>query len=145
MKGRPRHIVLRDMKRGLVELKHGVDGEEAKVTLLNQFIPDHMMKETNPNHPLEADIVHAFDVSRHRWYEFKASEIVDYRPPFGDNSGQTNQERATTTTGERGTRDHGTESVQATQEAKADDRGAEGQGEGEPGQGKSRTWSSKDQ
>ena len=138
-----RHLVLRDLKRGLVEIKHGKDLEEAKVTLLNQYIPDAMMKESNPNHPLEADLVLAWDVSRYRWYEFNASEIKEYHPPYGDNSGQVKQERTTSGDSPERTGDRTTEAVQREEETQADDRGTEGQGEGEPSEGTGRTWSSK--
>ena len=84
----PRHIVLRDLKRGVVHLTHEVNREEIEIscTLLNQHIPENHQKDMNPNHPLETEIVNVWDVKRHRWNQFNVSDIVKYNEPFGEMS-----------------------------------------------------------
>ena len=84
----PRHIVLRDLKRGIVHLTHEVNREEIEIscTLLNQHIHENHQKDMSPNHPLEAEIVNAWDVKRHRWNQFNVSDIVKYNEPFGEMS-----------------------------------------------------------
>jgi len=88
MRPPPRHLVLRDLKRGVLDLVHEADGQEIElsVTLLNQYIPEVHQKDMNPNHPLESDLVNAWDVKRVRWNQFNVSDIIRYNEPFGDKS-----------------------------------------------------------
>ena len=95
-----KHIVIRDLKRAPVYVKTK-DGREVTGVLLNEFIPEQHMKEMNPNHPLEQDIVHCWDVKLHRWNSFRISELDLYYPEGSAPRGEVNEERAETTTGER--------------------------------------------
>lgn len=136
-----KHIVIRDLKRGVVEIE---TDQPYSLTLQNALINEKHHKDLNPNHPLETDVVHAWDVKKLRWVEFKISELEFYRPPqMGARREQNEQEGTTPTTGERGTRDRTSESVQGTQEEETDDRGTEAEGQRESGESTGRAWSSK--
>jgi len=71
-----KHIVIRDLKRGV--LNASTKDGEINGTLLNQWIPEQHMKDNNPNHPLETDVVNCWDVKLHRWNRFKISELETY-------------------------------------------------------------------
>ena len=103
-----KHIVIRDLKRGPVYVKLQ-DGREVTGVLLNQFIPEQHMKEMNPNHPLEPDIIHCWDIKLHRWNTFRLSQLDQYYPEGSAPRGEVNEERTETTTSERGTGDQGSQ------------------------------------
>ena len=71
-------MVIRDLKRGpvKVETKEGVK----RFCLVNSLIPDKHLAETNPNHPMELDEVHAWNIESQRWDKFKISELETYEP-----------------------------------------------------------------
>jgi len=77
-----KHIVIRDLKRGVVNVIAKEDNKEKEffLTLQNSMINEKHHKETNPNHPLENDIVNAYDVKLLRWASFKISELELYNP-----------------------------------------------------------------
>ena len=77
-----KHIVIRDLKRGMVGIE--TDKEQFQCTLSNAFIPEQFMAETNPNHPLEQDEVHAWDTEKRRWIKFNISELTKYQPAGGE-------------------------------------------------------------
>ena len=72
-----KNIVIRDLKRGIVNITALEDRKEKEfsVTLQNAMINEKLQKETNPNNPLENDIVNAYDVKLLRWVSFKISEL----------------------------------------------------------------------
>ena len=136
-----KHIVIRDLKRGIVEIE---TDQSYNLTLQNALINEKHHKDLNPNHPLETDTVHAWDVKKLRWVEFKISELEFYRPPhMGATRDQTDQEGTTPTTGARGTRHRTSEGIQTSEETQTDDRGTEAEGQRESGESTGRTWSSK--
>ena len=53
---------------------------ELYATLSNTIIPDKFMAETNPNNPLETDVVHCWNTQQQRWDNFKISELEKYEP-----------------------------------------------------------------
>lgn len=144
-------IVIRDLKRGIVKSVYkDVAGEiESYLTLNNSIIPDAHMAESNPNNPTKLDDIKAWDVERLRWVQFKISTLEDYEPIVGtrqnEGTNNGNEEAEESGTDQRGTRYRTSEGAQGPQETEADDRGAEGQGEGQSSESKGRTWSSKDQ
>ena len=99
-----KHIVIRDLKRGVVNITLQ-DGSEVHGVLLNAHIPEEHMKDMNPNHPLEQDIVHCWDVKLMRWNSFRISELETYTPVGSAPRGEVNEERTETTTSERGVGD----------------------------------------
>ena len=140
-----RNIVLRDFKRGAVKVVYKERGGEITrfVTLSNSMIPDQHMAETNPNHPLEADLLNAWDTERLQWVRFNLSDVTEYKPFPGyewgtstqeDNSGD--EERTTLASSKGRTRNRKTKGVQTSEETQTDDRGTEAEGKGEPRQGK---------
>jgi hypothetical protein len=101
-----KHIVIRDLKRGVLtaSTKEG----EINGTLLNQWIPEEHMKDHNPNHPLETDVVNCWDVKLHRWNRFKISELETYNaigsaPRAEANETGTGERKNPQGTGNRGT------------------------------------------
>ena len=82
-----KHIVVRDLKRGVLHVTQK-DGTEVHGVLLNAMIPDEHMKDHNPNHPLELDVVHCWDVKLHRWNSFKISELETYAPVGSEPRGE---------------------------------------------------------
>lgn len=122
-----KNIVIRDLKRGIVNITALEDRKEKEfsVTLQNAMINEKLQKETNPNNPLENDIVNAYDVKLLRWVSFKISELEIYNP--GHFGGQPNDGQANSI-GEEETKDTrrvGYRSSETSQETQTDDRGAE--------------------
>ena len=146
----PRNIVLRDFKRGSVKVVHKDRGSEITrfVTLSNAMIPDKHMAETNPNHPLEKDLINAWDTERLQWVRFNLSDVTEYKPFPGygwqEDTVSGNEKATETRSSKKGSRDRSTQGVQTSEETQTDDRGAEGQGEGESGEGKGGKRSSKE-
>ena len=112
-----KHIVIRDLKRGPVKVKLK-DGREVNGILQNAVIPEEHMKDMNPNHPLEQDIVHCWDMELIRWNSFRISELETYTPVGSAPRGEVNEERTETTTGEGGVGNHSTETSQGSEEEK---------------------------
>ena len=143
-------IVIRDLKRSGVKVVYkDVAGEnEAYVTLCNAIIPDKHMAETNPNNPTKLDDIKAWDMERMRWVQFKISTLEEYEPIAGQRQKEDtysgNEEAEGTRVDTERTGYRSPEAIQSAQETQTDDRGTEGQGEGEPGESTGRTWSSKD-
>ena len=135
------NVVIRDLKRGAPVVVYKERGEEIRrnVTLANSIIPDKFMAETNPNNPTEPDTIKAWDTERLQWVTFKISELEDYKPFPGygweEDTVSGNEKATETRSSKKGTRDRSTQGVQASEETQTDDRGAEGQGEGEPSKG----------
>lgn len=73
-----KHIVIRDLKRGAVKMV--LKDRTLFATLSNSIIPDKFMAETNPNNPLETDIVNCWNTEQLRWDNFKISELEEYVP-----------------------------------------------------------------
>jgi hypothetical protein len=122
-----KHIVIRDLKRGVVNITAHEDRKEKEffLTLQNSMINEKHHKEINPNNPLETDIVNAYDVKLLRWVSFKISELEIYNPAHlgvAPNVGENNSVR-----GEEGedSRRTGYRSSEASQETQTNDRGAE--------------------
>ena len=145
-------IVIRDLKRGVVKVVYkDMAGEnKAFVTLTNSIIPDQHMAESNPNNPTKLDDIKAWDTERLKWVQFKISTLEEYEPFAGDGwnqgeeSGKEIVTRETSRSSEGRSRDRSTGYEEGTKETKTDDRGTEGQGERESGEGTGRTWSSKE-
>jgi hypothetical protein len=83
-----KHVVIRDLKREIV--KAVFKDRTLYGTLANTIIPDRFMAETNPNNPLELDVVNCWNTEQLRWDTFKISELEEYLPN-GSQSGE--QER----------------------------------------------------
>jgi hypothetical protein len=95
-----------------------------RCTLIEAMIPDKHMKDTDPNNPLETDLITVWDIDRYRWNQFRISELEEYTPPWGaGEQARANEEGRETRSSERGIGDQGTETSQETQ---TNDRGAEG-------------------
>ena len=143
-------IVIRDLKRGAVKVVYkDMAGEiEAYVTLSNSMIPDQHMAETNPNNPTKLDDIKAWDAERLKWVQFKISTLERYEPLAENRQNEDtysgNEEAEGTRVDTERTGYRIPEAIQSAQETKTDDRGTEGQGEGESGEGTGRTWSSKE-
>lgn len=73
-----KHIVIRDLKRGVVKMT--VKDREIYGCLVNAMIPERLLKELNPNHPLELDVVHCWNTEDQRWDFFSISELENYQP-----------------------------------------------------------------
>lgn len=73
-----KHIVIRDLKRGAVKMEF--KDRTLFATLSNSIIPDKFMAETNPNNPLEVDVVNCWNTEQQRWDNFKISELEEYVP-----------------------------------------------------------------
>ena len=102
-----KHIVIRDLKRGV--LNASTKDGEINGTLLNQWIPEQHMKENNPNHPLETDVVNCWDVKLHRWNRFKISELETYNAIGSEPSAEANETRTGETEDPRRTGYQGTQ------------------------------------
>jgi hypothetical protein len=79
--------VIRDLNRDAVKLKYRDPQtkkvEEMNCTLIEAVIPDKHMKDTDPNNPLEPDLITVWDIDRYRWNQFRISELEEYTPPWG--------------------------------------------------------------
>ena len=133
-------IVIRDLNRGIVTLEYLDEQtgniDEMKATLIEADIPDQHMAESDPNNPLEPDLVHVWDVVRYRWNKFRISQLESYEPQFGaGDQARAYEERTAPSGGERGTGHRISQGVQASEETQTHDRGTEGQGPREPRQG----------
>ena len=73
-----KHIVIRDLKRGPVKVT--LKDREIIGCLINAMIPERFLKELNPNHPLELDVVHCWNTEDQRWDSFSISELENYQP-----------------------------------------------------------------
>ena len=144
-------IVIRDLKRSPVKVAYkDLAGEIVSyLTLNNSIIPDAHMAESNPNNPTKLDDIKAWDVERLKWIQFKISTLEEYEPSVGlvrqkEDTHSGNEEAEGTRVDTERTGHRSPEAIQGTQETKTDERGTEGQGEGESSEGTGRTWSSKD-
>ena len=103
-------IVIRDLNRDPVRLKYRDPQtnkvEEMRCTLIEAMIPDKHMKDTDPNNPLEQDLITVWDIDRYRWNQFRISELEEYTPPWGagDLARAIEKERTTDAEDPRGTR-----------------------------------------
>jgi hypothetical protein len=102
-----KHIVIRDLKRGVLtaSTKEG----EINGTLLNQWIPEEHMRDHNPNHPLETDVVNCWDVKLRRWNNFKISELETYNAIGSEPRAEANETGVRETEDPRRTGNRGTE------------------------------------
>jgi hypothetical protein len=111
--------VIRDLNRDAVRLKHldpqTKEVEEMRCTLIEAMIPDKHMKDTDPNNPLETDLITVWDIDRYRWNQFRISQLEEYTPPWGaGDQARAIEERREDATDPRGTRHQ--ESQEVTQE-----------------------------
>jgi len=133
-------IVIRDLHRGLVTLEYldEMTGkiETMKATLIEAGIPDQHMAESDPNSPLEPDLVHVWDIERFRWNQFRISQLESYEPQFGaGEESRAYEEGNRSRPNPEGTGHRISQGVQASEETQTHDRGTEGQGPREPRQG----------
>ena len=140
-------MVIRDLKRGPVKIAFKEHHEDMTtyVTLSNALIPDRHMAESNPNNPTELDKIKAWDTERQKWITFNISELNEYdtsAPGWKQEDQNGNEEGTTVGDSQERTGNRATERVQREEETQTDERGTEGQGEGEPSEGTGRTWSS---
>ena len=145
------NVVIRDLKRGAPEVVYKEKGEEIRrnVTLANSIIPDKFMAETNPNNPTEPDTIKAWDTERLQWITFKISELEVYKPFPGygweEDTVSGDEKTEETRIDKKGSRDRGTQGIQASQETQTNDGGAEGKGKAEPSKGEGSKGTSKEQ
>ena len=127
--------VIRDLNRDPVRLKYydplTKKVEEMRCTLIEAMIPDKHMKDTDPNNPLEQDLITVWDIDRYRWNQFRISQLEEYTPPWGaGEQARAVEEGRETRSSERGIGDQTPETPQETQ---THDRGAESSSSRETG------------
>jgi len=128
--------VIRDLNRDPVNIKyydpHTKKVEEMRCTLIEAMIPDKHMKDTDPNNPLETDLITVWDIDRYRWNQFKISELEEYTPPWGaGEQARAHEERRED--GEDPRRVGNNSSEENSQETQTYDRGAESSSSRETG------------
>ena len=73
-----KYLMLRHLENGIVQLS--VDSDICEYSLLTVTIPDHLMKETNPNpnsDPITS--INAFNLTENKWECITISELTEYR------------------------------------------------------------------